>query len=91
MASMIQQLQSQQHSTDVTDLCNQLLEALPSEPAALVIQLKLRSSLFQSLQAQACYSEAQQQLQFAQIILDELKAIDSIQTSLPLELDLLVN
>ena len=84
IAPMIQP--SPQQPTDVTELCNQLLEALPSESAALVIQLKLRSWLFQSLQTQACYPEAQIQLQLAQTILDELKTLDSTQISLPLEL-----
>ncbi|MEO0828192.1 MAG: hypothetical protein AAFY67_21545 [Cyanobacteria bacterium J06642_9] len=71
----IEKLQSQQRYVDVEKLCHQLLEKLSSEPIDLAVQLRLHSYLFTSLEAQARYPEAQNQLEVAQSILSALEQV----------------
>ncbi|MDJ0707924.1 MAG: tetratricopeptide repeat protein [Leptolyngbyaceae cyanobacterium MO_188.B28] len=85
----INRLQAQQRYAEVEALCRRHLANLLTAPAGLVIQVKLQSHLIQSLAAQARYHEAQAQLQSAQATLGDIKAVYSINISLPLELKIL--
>lgn len=87
----IETLQSQQRYVDAEKLCHQRLEKSSSESIDLAVQLRLRSYLFASLEAQARYAEAQNQLEVAQSILSDVSASYPAQISLPLKLDWLVN